>query len=94
MPNHPPQYKVIRTEDFVQKTQLLRKTYSRIPELIDAADWMLMRKPHTFMVVADQFYLWRTDKLTNPEFPMINILYKIDETEKTVTMIAIDDVID
>jgi len=90
-PEHKPEYTINRTEGFIKKNQELRAVYSRMAELISAIDWALERKPHTFTQIINDYYLLKTGQLSNPDFPQLKILYYINENEKIVVLIDIED---
>ena len=58
-------------------------------ELDRAVEWALHRKPKRFYNICDDFYLWKTDRLI-PEIPQLRILYRYDEEQHTVYLIAAD----
>lgn len=89
---HKPQYTINRTEAFIRQSQEIRKDYERFQQLLDAVDWALQRKPHSFSNVSGNFYLLKTKELPNPEFTQFKVLYNILEEEKIVVLINIDEV--
>jgi len=91
MPGYKPSYQIKRTEEFIQKSNELRKQYKRTPELITAIDWALCRKPHYFQNISGDFYLWVTEELSNEEFPTVKILYKILEEDQIVILLDIEE---
>jgi hypothetical protein len=88
---HKPQYTIIRTEEFIQKAHELGKVYNRFTDLIKAIDWALERTPHMFVKLTNDFYLLKTAQLSNPNFPKLNILYRIVQAANNVILIDIDD---
>jgi len=89
-----PQYRVIKTEDYVQNLHELSKQYGRLTELNDAIEWALARMPHKFNNIANDFYFWVTEELANPDFPKVKIVYRILESSSTVTLLTIEENLD
>jgi len=86
-----PGYKVIKTEDCIQNLNDLSHRYGRATELANGIEWALARHPHKFNQLANDFYFWITDELTNIKFPTVKIVYRINEGESTVTILAIEE---
>lgn len=87
----PARYKIKRTEKFIQNTSNLKSSYPRVTDLINAIDWTLQRSPHRFTNTVTNYYLWVTSELASEDFPEVKILYMIDEVEKEVTLIDIEE---
>lgn len=81
----PPKYQITRTEEFIRKTQELRKIYERVNELIQSVDWGLSRHPHHFHHFMNDYYFLLSDQLENDKFPKIKVFYKIMEEENIVS---------
>jgi hypothetical protein len=90
-PEVPPTYSIIRTEEFIFKSNELRKKYSRLTELNQAIDWALARKPHFFNQFIGEFYFLITEELANPQFPDVKIFYRILEKDYRVVLIDIEE---
>jgi len=93
-PEQKPQYKVIRTEDFIQNLHEISKRYGRVTELNNAIEWALARKPHKFNNIANDFYFWITGELSNPALPKVKIVYRILEDSDTVMLLTIEENVD
>lgn len=89
--HHKPKYTVIKTETFIQKLNELGKMYGRTVELVNGIEWALSRHPHKFEQLADNYYYWVTESLTNVKFPTVKILYVIDPEKFTVTLLAVEE---
>jgi len=87
---HKPHYKVTKTEECLQNLHELSKNYGRATELVNAIEWALARKPHQFNHLANDFYFWITDEL-NIQFPVVKIVYRINEEEHTVIVLTIEE---
>ena len=90
-PEHKPQYTINRTEEFIRKSQEIKKSYKRVTDLINAIDWALERKPHIFTQVSGEFYLLKTSELSNPDFPLLKILYRVIQEKNIVVLIDIEE---
>lgn len=62
-----------------------------MPELIQAIDWSLSRKPHFFTHIAADYYLWVTEELESDDFPVVKILYRVLAEEQVVVLLSIDE---
>jgi hypothetical protein len=59
-------------------------------ELTRAIDWYLQRRPRIYAIeIEPGFFLWVTSQLSYG-FPLLKVLYHIDDTAKTVTLLSID----
>jgi hypothetical protein len=90
-PTHKPKYQIKRTEQFIRKCQDLKKSYSRVQELIQSIDWHLSRKPHYFSNISGDYYVLKTGLLSNPQFPQLSVLYLINEEEDSIMLIDINE---
>jgi hypothetical protein len=88
---HKPQYKVIKTEEFIKNLNDLSVRYGRMTELANAIEWALARKPHHFNNLANDFYFWITEELMNHDFPVVKILYRIIENDSSVILLTIEE---
>lgn len=84
-------YAIEREKEFDEDCAKFAKNYTRLSQLDDAIDWLLMRNPTRFPQ-KDGFYFWRSDKLIN--FPTFFLVYKVDEQSRTVTLIGIEEIAD
>lgn len=91
MPNYKPSYQIQRTEVFIKRFNSLLKIYPRVGELLEAIDWALCRKPHSFSQISGNYYLWVTDELSSEEIPAVKIVYIIQEEENIVVLLEIEE---
>ena len=84
-------YQVKKTEKVIVKIQELKKQYNRLTEFVQSIEWHLMRHPHRFNFLTDEYFLLSTGQLENPAFPALKVLYVINPSEWIVTIIDISD---
>ncbi len=84
-------FTVIREKEFDSQLEEICTRYQRMSELDHAIDWALSRKPHSFRHISGDYYLWVTEKLISDDFPKVKILYKVDDVNRTVVLISIED---
>lgn len=87
-----PGYKLVRTEEFIQKSFEISKKFPRVIELNQSIDRALFRKPNMLTQLLGEFYFLVTVELTNPYFPEVKVLYKIIESEYKVVLLDIEEV--
>lgn len=82
-------YKVVKTERCIAQLQVLGREFDRMSELNKAIDWYLQRRPGIYAIeIEPRCFLWVTDQLPYG-FPVLKILYKVDDVAKTVKIISI-----
>lgn len=85
-------FTIVREKDFDQKVKKISKTRKRMAEFDMAVDWALSRKPHYFTNILGNYYLWVTEELISNDFPHVRILYSINESERIVNLIDIEEI--
>lgn len=83
-------YAIVREHQFDESHTAIAGSYERMDEMDSAIDWALARNPQYFTNIIDDYYLWKSDKIDG--FPACRIVYHVDEVEKRVTLIDIEEV--
>ena len=86
-----PAYEVIKTEEYIQQFNEIYKRLPRTKELSDAITWALQRYPHSFDNLVPNFYHWITEELASEEYPVVKLLFRIDEEEKRVILLSVEE---
>jgi hypothetical protein len=81
----------VREPGFDAAVAALTKNHRRMHELDEAIEWGLLRKPDHFYNIAEDYYLWKTEKLVDG-VPQLRILYRYNAEEHAVNLIAAGEV--
>jgi len=94
-----PAFIIIRTEDFIQRSSHLIKTYPSLIEFNKFINWHLQRDPYYFKQESGDYYSISSSDLQAPElilatkrvtkFPDVKVFYHIDGGQKKVTLMSI-----
>ena len=88
-------YTIIREKSFDEQLEIIARKYPRMAELDSAIDWALSRGPTEIpnvVRISYDYYLWVTDEFYIHDIPMIRILYRVDNENQTVYLLAITEV--
>src|SRR5688572_27247401 len=89
-------FSIVREKSFDEQINLIARNYTRMGELDNAIDWALGRKPTkipNIVKISYDYYLWVTDEFYKIDIPMVRILYKVDQANKTVYLLSISEVL-
>jgi hypothetical protein len=83
-------YQVLKTEEYIQQ---FNEIYTRFPksiELDNAIIWALERYPRGFENLSQTFYHWITDELASPDYPVVKIVFRLNENQSKVVLLSIE----
>lgn len=87
------EYSIRENSAFQYEYNIIRERYPRVGEIVQAIKILIVRDPWLFEEVrgisAPEFRVVRTDEFDLSEIPILEIVYRIIEEEKSIELFAI-----
>jgi len=92
-------FTIIRTEEFIRASSSLIEAYPTLIEFNKFLNWHLQKDPYRFERDTGDYYTLSSSDLQTPDlllaakrvtlFPNVKVLYRIDQEQRSVTLMSI-----
>ena len=79
---------IVREPQYEASIADIAPNYARLDELEAAIDWALARDPTRFYNIAEDFYLWKMEQMSD-DIPSLLILYRYNPEEDVIHLLDV-----